>query len=218
MNNSDPPCALHYVLNTRVRPRVAGGKDTLDPAAITRAANTSPLVFASGPGWVEAKAPVLATHYKYLNSKQISGEQSSYNTIQLSNRWRMHRITFQGLLMNEVLLISMFKSFLCSIREYHWLHYINDLQWTRKQLKSTNQGLQQSRECSSEMKMETSCFFPIPGRADTCDTEDEVITIPRSPVPFDSIKPRPRLRPHNCFNTGMTLLWLGAVNVRAEWW
>ena len=63
MNNSDPQCALHYAFNTRVAPRVAGGKDTLDPAAITRAANTSPLVFASGPGWVEAKASSLATYY-----------------------------------------------------------------------------------------------------------------------------------------------------------
>ena len=112
-----------------------------------------------GSAELKPRPPSVATHYKYLNSKQISGEQSSYNTIQLSNRWRMHRITFQGLLMNEVLLISTFKSFLFSSRAYHWLHYINDLQWTRKQLKSTNQGLRQSRECSSEMKMETSFFF-----------------------------------------------------------
>ena len=45
MNTSDPDCALHYALNTRVAPRVAGVKDTRDPAAITRAAKHFPLGF-----------------------------------------------------------------------------------------------------------------------------------------------------------------------------
>ena len=64
MNNSDPKCVRGADYTTRsIRAlryaRPVERTFARDPAAITRAANTSPLVFASGPGWVEAKDPIL---------------------------------------------------------------------------------------------------------------------------------------------------------------
>ena len=121
----------------------------------------------------------------------------------------MHGITFQGLLMK-------FSLFLCCGAEIIIDYiYVNDLQWTRKQLKSTNQGLQRrSRECSAGMKMmETSFHFSHPWPPCHWWRRGQRHYKPRarSQVPFDSIKPRPlcpRLHPHNCFNAVMTRLWL----------
>ena len=115
-----------------------------------------------GPAGLKPRTRSFATHYKYPNSKHhvmpAKYLVNNLHSIQLSNRWRMHRITFQGLLM-KFILISTFKcSSLCSRDNL----YINDLQWTRKRLKSSNQGLQRrgaERECSSGMKMETSFHF-----------------------------------------------------------
>ena len=168
MNNSDPKCVR--VVRTPLRAQYARcatrGRlkgHSLGTRQRSQGQQTLPPWFLHlGPAGLKPRTRSFATHYKYPNSKHhvmpAKYLVNNLHSIQLSNRWRMHRITFQGLLM-KFILISTFKcSSLCSRDNL----YINDLQWTRKRLKSSNQGLQRrgaERECSSGMKMETSFHF-----------------------------------------------------------